>query len=59
MRLFYPELAYIFLQQKENTDMEETMGTKELANKVLREIGCSPQDTEEGRMRFDYQESHS
>ena len=39
--------------------MEETMGTKELANKVLREIGCSPQDTEEGRMRFDYQKSHS
>ena len=35
--------------------MEETMGTKELANKVLREIGCTPQEMEDGRIWFDYQ----
>ena len=35
--------------------MEEKLGTKELATKVLREIGCTPQEMEDGRIRFDYQ----
>lgn len=30
--------------------------TKSLAYKVLREIGCQPEETEEGRIRFDYQD---
>lgn len=29
--------------------------TKELAYSILRKIGCDPEETEEGRIRFDYQ----
>lgn len=31
--------------------------TKSLAYKVLREIGCQLEETEEGRIRFDYQDA--
>ena len=31
--------------------------TKSLAYKVLREIGCQPEETEEGRIRFCYQDA--
>lgn len=29
--------------------------TRELAYRTLRQIGCKPEDTEEGRIKFDYQ----
>ena len=41
--------------QSEETSMEEKPKTKELAYKTLRSIGCTTQETEEGRIRFDYQ----
>ncbi len=31
--------------------------TKSLAYKLLREIGCQPEETEEGRIRFNYQDA--
>lgn len=40
----------------EETNMEEKPKTKELAYKTLRSIGCTTQETEEGCIRFDYQE---
>lgn len=36
-------------------DMEENSNTKELATQVLMGIGCDPQETEEGRIMFEYQ----
>ena len=35
--------------------MEEKLGTKQFAVKVLRKMECNLQETEEGRIRFDYQ----
>ena len=50
------------LEEKENDQNEDVnnsgsrkIGTKGLAYKLLREIGASPQETEEGRIRFEYQ----
>ena len=42
---------------KEQNGMEQQgqPRTRELAFKVLKEIGCQPNETEEGRIRFDYQ----
>ena len=39
----------------EETSMEEKPKTKELAYKTLRSIGCCSQETEEGRIQFEYQ----
>ena len=43
--------------QNENVDMMESEihGAKDLAYKLLKEIGCTPQETEEGRIKFEYQ----
>ncbi len=43
--------------QNENVDMmgSEIHGAKDLAYKLLKEMGCTPQETEEGRIKFEYQ----
>lgn len=43
--------------QNENVDMMESEihGAKDLAYKLLKEMGCTPQETEEGRIKFEYQ----
>ena len=43
--------------QNENVDKQEPIiiGTKNLAYSLLREIGTNPQETEEGRIQFEYQ----
>jgi hypothetical protein len=37
--------------------LEAKPETKDLAYRVLRGIGCSPEETEEGRIKFDYQDA--
>ena len=37
------------------TNMEETISTRELALKTIENIGSTPQYTEEGRIQFEYQ----
>lgn len=37
--------------------LEAKPETKDLAYKVLRGIGCDPEETEEGRIKFDYQDA--
>ena len=41
--------------QISETNMEETIGTRQLALKTIENIGSSPQYTEEGRIQFEYQ----
>ena len=43
--------------QNENVEMMESeiKGAKDLAYKLLKEMGCTPQETEEGRIKFEYQ----
>ena len=43
--------------QNENVDIMESdiKGAKDLAYKLLKEMGCTPQETEEGRIKFEYQ----
>lgn len=41
--------------QAVETVMEETISTRQLALKTIEKIGCEPQYTEEGRIRFEYQ----
>ena len=43
--------------QNENVDImkSEIHGAKDLAYKLLKEMGCTPQETEEGRIKFEYQ----
>lgn len=43
--------------QNENVDMMESEihGAKDLAYKLLKEMGCTLQETEEGRIKFEYQ----
>ena len=43
--------------QNENVDMVESEihGAKDLAYKLLKQMGCTPQETEEGRIKFEYQ----
>ena len=47
------------LEQKNNeenvTYMEETISTKQLALRIIENIGSKPQFTEEGRIQFEYQ----
>lgn len=49
----------IELEQKNNeenvTYMEETISTKQLALRIIENIGSKPQFTEEGRILFEYQ----
>jgi len=49
----------IELEQKNNeenvTYMEETISTKQLALRIIENIGSKPQFTEEGRIQFEYQ----
>ena len=42
--------------QNENVDMVESEihGAKDLAYKLLKEMGCTPQEIEEGRIKFEY-----
>lgn len=40
-------------QKQESSDAKPE--TKSLAYSLLRQIGCSPEETEEGRIRFEYQ----
>ena len=37
------------------TNMEETISTRQLALKTIEDIGSTPQYTEEGRIQFEYQ----
>lgn len=37
--------------------LEAKPETKDLAYRVLRGIGCSPEETEEGRIKFEYQDA--
>ena len=39
----------------EETSMEETISTKQLALKTIEKIGSEPKFTEEGRIQFEYQ----
>ena len=41
--------------QKSETNMEETISTRQLALKTIENIGSTPQYTEEGRIQFEYQ----
>lgn len=41
--------------QVEETHMEETINTKQLALNTIEEVGCEPNYTEEGRIQFEYQ----
>lgn len=41
--------------QAEEPGMEEKANTKELAISTLKSIGANPQETEDGRIQFDYQ----
>lgn len=41
--------------QAVETVMEEKISTRQLALKTIEKIGCEPQYTEEGRIRFEYQ----
>ena len=43
--------------KNENVEKKESeiLGTKNLAYKLLREMGIKPQETEEGRIKFEYQ----
>lgn len=43
--------------QNESVEKMESkvIGAKDLAYKLLKEIGCTPQETEEGRIKFEYQ----
>lgn len=41
--------------QVEETTMEETISTRQLALKTIENIGSTPQYTEEGRIQFEYQ----
>lgn len=52
----HPE--YIPMQgsnQMEGSSVEEKANTKELAISTLKNIGANPQETEDGRIQFDYQ----
>lgn len=40
---------------QETMEQQEQPKTKELALNTLRRLGCQPEETEEGRIRFDYQ----
>lgn len=42
-------------QQNQEILQLEKQKTRELAFQILREMGCQPEETEEGRIRFDYQ----
>ena len=41
--------------ESENKMESEILGTKDLAYKLLKEMGVKPQETEEGRIKFEYQ----
>ena len=41
--------------QTERTYMEERISTRQLALNAIEKIGCEPQNTEEGRIQFEYQ----
>ncbi len=41
--------------QVKQTNMEETISTRQLALKTIENIGSTPQYTEEGRIQFEYQ----
>ena len=41
--------------QVEETTMEETISTRQLALKTIENIGSTPQYTEEGRIQLEYQ----
>ena len=41
--------------EKEDESDLDSVGTKGLAYKLLREIGCCPQESEDGRILFEYQ----
>ena len=41
--------------QMEGSSVEEKANTKELAMSTLKNIGANPQETEDGRIQFDYQ----
>ena len=41
--------------QVEETTMEETISTRQLALKTIENIGSTPQYTEESRIQFEYQ----
>ena len=42
-------------KQEEETSMEETISTRQLALNTIERIGSEPQYTEEGRIQFEYQ----
>lgn len=44
------------IKKSEENEMKDAKPeTKELTYSILRKIGCNPEETEEGRIKFDYQ----
>ena len=50
-----PEQQESNIQNERKTDMEVTMGTRELVFQTLRRIGCEYREEEENRILFKYQ----
>ena len=43
------------IKEEDNMEKQKQSRTKALAYEVLKQIGCQPHDTEEGRILFEYQ----